>query len=205
MRSKWFKAACLLTMKVMVIAALASSAFAQTGNGSIGGTVQDPSKALIPGVTVTATNVDTNVSQTQITNETGAYNFLVLPPGTYQITADLPGFRKEQVNDVRLGYAGQQRIDITLQLGQSTDTVNVVIGADSILRDSSASVADVLTQDRIQDLPIVGNNVLNLLDTLPGMRLSAGGDLFNTITGLGMDTVNATRDGMTTVDSRYNY
>jgi hypothetical protein len=192
-------------MKVMVIAALASSAFAQTGNGSIGGTVQDPSKALIPGVTVTATNVDTNVSQTQITNETGAYNFLVLPPGTYQITADLPGFRKEQVNDVRLGYAGQQRIDITLQLGQSTDTVNVVIGADSILRDSSASVADVLTQDRIQDLPIVGNNVLNLLDTLPGMRLSAGGDQFNTITGLGMDTVNATRDGMTTVDSRYNY
>jgi len=189
----------------MIIAALASSGFSQTGNGSISGSVQDPSKALIPGVSVTATNVDTNVTQTQITNETGVYNFLVLPPGTYRITADLPGFRKEQVNDVRLGYAGQQRIDITLQLGQSTDTINVVIGADSILRDSSASVADVLTQERIQDLPIVGNNVLNLLDTLPGMRQSALGDAFNTITGLGMDTLNATRDGMTTVDSRYNY
>jgi hypothetical protein len=197
---------CLLgLLNVLGLCGSAGSALAQTGNGSIGGIVQDSTKALIPGVSVTATNVDTNVSQTQVTNESGAYNFPVLPPGAYRVSAELPGFRKELVEDVRLPYAGQIRIDITLQVGQSTETVDVVVGADSILRDSSASVGDVLTQERIQELPVVGNNVLNLLDTLPGLRLSAAGDAFNTITGLGMDTLNATRDGLSTVDTRYNY
>jgi hypothetical protein len=206
MRTKSLVRVCLLlSMNVFVLFCPAGSAFAQTGNGSIGGSVQDPTKALIPGVSVTATNVDTDVSVTQVTNETGNYGFPVLPPGTYRVKAELPGFRTEVVNDIRLSYAGQVRIDITLQVGQAADSINVVIGADSILRDSSASVGDVLTQERIQDLPIVGNNVLNLLDTLPGMRLSAAGDAFNTITGLGMDTLNATRDGLSTVDTRYNY
>jgi hypothetical protein len=192
-------------MTAFALVGSAGGAFAQTGNGSLGGIVQDTTKALIPGVSLTATNVDTNVSLNQVTNESGAYNFPVLPPGTYKIKAELPGFKTEVVNDVRLPYAGQIRIDVTLQVGQSTDSIDVVIGADSIMRDSSASVGDVLTQERIQDLPIVGNNVLNLLDTLPGLRLSAAGDQFNTITGLGMDTLNATRDGMSTVDTRYNY
>jgi Carboxypeptidase regulatory-like domain len=195
----------LLSMVMLVLLATPAGAFAQTGNGSIGGTIQDVSKALIPGVSVTVTNTDTGIVQTQVTNETGVYTFPVLPPGTYKITAELPGFRTEVVNDVRLGYAGQVRIDVTLQVGQATDSINVIVGADTILRDSSASVGDVLTQERVQDLPIVGNNVLNLLDTLPGMRLSAGGDPNNTITGLGMNTLNATRDGLSTVDPRYDY
>jgi hypothetical protein len=55
----------------------ATSSFAQTGNAQLGGIVQDPSKALIPGVSITAVNVETNVTSTQVTNESGAYNFPV--------------------------------------------------------------------------------------------------------------------------------
>ena len=68
----------------------AGSVFGQTSNGQVGGVVQDPTKALIPGVTVTLENTQTGVTATQVTNETGVYNFASVPPGTYRVSALLP-------------------------------------------------------------------------------------------------------------------
>jgi len=73
---------------VCLILSAAGSVFAQTSNGQIGGVVQDPSRALIPGVTVTLTNTETGVTAAQLTNETGVYNFVSVPPGTYRVTLD---------------------------------------------------------------------------------------------------------------------
>ena len=81
-------------LAALLLLSLGVNVFAQTGNGSIGGNVEDPSKALIPGVTVTARNVETNVSTTQLTNESGVYNFPVLQPGNYEVTAGLSGFKE---------------------------------------------------------------------------------------------------------------
>jgi hypothetical protein len=186
----------------LLLISLAASALGQTGNAQLSGTVTDPSKALIPGVTVTATNTETNVTLTQVSNESGTYSFPVLQPGSYRVSAELPGFKKQVFNDVRLSYAGQTRIDFTLQIGDVNQSVEVVVAADSILRESSASVGDVLTQERIRQLPLVGNNILDLLNTLPGINIAAGGEIFNTINGLGINTINATRDGMSTNDVR---
>src|ERR1051326_829615 len=70
--------------------------FAQgTSNSTVGGTVADASGALIPGVTVSATNTGTGIVNTVVTNESGAYNFASLQPGTYKVSAELPGFRTE--------------------------------------------------------------------------------------------------------------
>src|SRR2546428_14131459 len=98
-----------LTMKRLFIASAAlvclllpNITFAQTGNASVGGFVQDTSRAFIPGVTVTATNTQTGVAASVITNETGAYNISSLLPGTYKLSAELPGFRA-QINEVQLG------------------------------------------------------------------------------------------------------
>ncbi len=179
-----------------------TNAFAQTGNAQLGGIVQDPSKALIPGVTITAANVDTNVAATQVTNESGAYNFPVLQPGTYRVSAELPGFKKVVNNDVRLTYAGQTRIDFTLEVGGVEQSIEVTVAQDSLMKDSSASVGDVITRDRLESLPLVGNNVLDLLSTLPGLRINPLGDSYNTIGGLGINTINATRDGLSIVDGR---
>ena len=82
-------------------------------------------------------------------------------------------------------------------------TVDVSVSSDSILRETSASVGDVLSSDKIQNLPLVGNNVLDLLETLPGLRTSLAGDLFDTVNGLNIDTINVTRDGLTINDGRY--
>src|SRR5262249_46691201 len=138
-----------------------SAGFAQTGNALLGGTVQDPSKALIPGVTISAKNVSTGITTTQITNESGTYNFPVLQPGTYEVSAELPGFKKAVQKDVQLPYASSVRIDFTLEVGAVAQTVEVTAAGNAALRESSASVGDVLTQDRVQNLPLVGNNVLD--------------------------------------------
>ena len=78
----------------------------------MGGFVQDPSQAFIPGVTVTATNTQTGVVSKAITNESGTYNITALLPGTYKLTAELPGFKTQVINDVQLGQSAT-RTNIT--------------------------------------------------------------------------------------------
>src|SRR5262245_22723734 len=81
-----------------------NSAFSQgRANATISGIVQDQSKALIPGVAVTVTNVDTGIKQTTLTNETGAYGFPSVTPGKYTLSASLAGFRTTTVNDLEIG------------------------------------------------------------------------------------------------------
>src|SRR6516165_429714 len=91
-------------------------AFGQSVNATAGGTVRDPSGALIPGVTVTATNTGTGIMNTVVTNESGAYNFAALQPGTYKATAELPGFQTQTFTDVQLGGAQQVTLNFTMQV-----------------------------------------------------------------------------------------
>src|SRR6476659_10792747 len=75
----------------------------QSSYATVGGFVQDPSQAFIPGVTVTATNTQTGVAASAVTNESGTYTISSLLPGTYRLTAELPGFKTQVINDIRLG------------------------------------------------------------------------------------------------------
>src|SRR5437762_11464023 len=100
-------AAAMLSSLVLI----SGNAFAQTGSGQVGGIVQDATKALVPGVSVTLTNADTGVVNTTITNETGAYNFVSVQPGNYKVTAELPGFRQAVANDLKVGPNAQVRWD----------------------------------------------------------------------------------------------
>ena len=127
-----------------LLLAFLGSAFAQGGNASLGGAVEDQSKALIPGVTITAKSVATGITATQISNEAGVYNFPGLQPGTYEVSAELPGFKKS-VQRTELPYAGQVRVNFTLEIGVAPTTVDVIVTTESVLKESSASVSDVLT------------------------------------------------------------
>ena len=169
--------------------------------------MEDPTKALIPGVTIVTKNIDTNVTVTQVTNESGVYSFPVLQPGTYEVSAELPGFKKavqKAVQKAELPYAGQVRVNFTLEVGRASQTVEVTVDAESLLTQSSASVSDVLTQAKIESMLVVGNNVLDLLTALPGMAISPTGNTsFDTVNGLNLDTINVTRDGLSINDGRY--
>ncbi|PYS30403.1 MAG: hypothetical protein DMG11_05340 [Acidobacteria bacterium] len=185
----------LCATAVLLSLLLAGPAFTQSSNARVSGTIDDATRAVLPGVTVTATNTATGVVTTVLTNEAGAYNFASLTPGVYTVSAELPGFRTRSYTDVELGNAQSLRLNFTLTVGSLNTDVEVTVAVDSLLATSSSSVGSVLSEARIQALPIVGNNVLGLLDTLPGTRMDANG-VTGTFAGLGTRSVNVTRDGM---------
>src|SRR5438093_8761277 len=116
---------------VVLLASTLTNAFAQ--NAVITGTVADASGALIPGVEVTATNVNTGIATMTVSNESGAYNFPSLQPGTYRLTASLVGFQTAAYNDVRLGQTQQARFNFTLQVGGVATAVEVTADVDLTL------------------------------------------------------------------------
>jgi hypothetical protein len=192
----------MLSVAILFGLVLTLSVAAQV-NSTVGGTVEDARKALIPGVTITATNIQTGVETKTITNDTGSYNFPALPPGSYKIKADLQGFNSKTVSDIELGAGLSFRQNFVLEIAATGTSVNVEVSADSILAASSASIGEVLNPDRIANLPLVGNNVLDLVRILPGYRQSALGAQFDTFAGTSAASVNTTRDGISVTDGRF--
>jgi hypothetical protein len=173
--------------------------FAQGTGGTLTGTVEDASKALIPGVTLAATNTNTGVTNTVISNEAGAYTIPALLPGTYQLKASLPGFQTHTINNIELG-SETRRINITLEVtGLQTD-LEIKVDA-SVLPTTSATVGEVLTSTRVTDLPLVSGDVLDLVRIMPGVRLGAFGQ--ETFAGMSSNTINTVRDGLSVTDGRY--
>jgi hypothetical protein len=192
-----------LVAAVLLCFGLGLDARAQV-NSSVGGTVEDSSKALIPGVTITATNTQTGVTNTVISNESGAYNFAALLPGIYRVSAELPGFKTYTYNDVQLSAGTPVRLNFTLEVGGVAQAVEVTVEAGTLLATSSPSIGEVLSEKRVVGLPITSNNALDLVRILPGFRESPGGNAFDTFAGLPSSTVNTVRDGLSVTDGRFN-
>ena len=194
----------------MLIVVVSLGAFAQTTNATLGGTAGDASGALIPGVMVTATNLATGIVNTAITNESGVYQFASLQTGTYKVTAELPGFQSQAVNSFTLGIGQQARLNFTLQVGAVSQTVEVSVAADSELKTTSASVATVLPQGQLQDLPLGSRNIQNLLLTMAGtgpqsLDIGSSGEIDGNFAGGRTSAVNVTRDGFVNSDGRYTH
>jgi len=182
---------------------ISANVFGQSINASVGGTVADASKALIPGVTLTATNTGTGIANTAVTNESGAYNFPGLQPGTYKISAELPGFQTQTFTDVQLGGAQQVTLNFTLQVAAAAgQNVEVTIAADTVLTTTSNSIGTILPEYKLRDLPTLTGNVLNLVQSIPGVQADGTGT-FGYMAGGRLGDVNATRDGINVNDGRY--
>src|SRR5258706_3591584 len=106
----------------------ASAASAQAVNGTIVGTVTDASGAAVVGAKVTLTEINTKIVHTGPSNESGAYGFPELPPGTYDVSAEMPGFKKEKKTGVILEANTSPRVDLSLVPGEVSETVEVVAG-----------------------------------------------------------------------------
>jgi hypothetical protein len=179
----------------MALVLVSAQAFGQSTYATVSGTVTDKSGAVLPGVSVTATNTATGVVSTVLSNEAGAFNIPSLLPGAYTVSAELTGFQKANYTNVTLGNAQQVRLNFTMQVSTQSQQVEVSVAADTAIATSSASIGEVLSQQKVTDLPIVGNNILSFLTLMPGVRMNDDG-VTGTFAGLSADKINVQRDGV---------
>src|SRR6185436_16527773 len=191
---------------------VANPAFSQGLYATVTGTVSDSSGAVIPGVTIKATNVDTGVVSTTLSNEAGIYNYRDLIPGRYTLSASLSGFQTKTLTDVALSQNVTSRYNFELTVATQNTQVEVSISSETILSAQGASVGQALTQQTVQALPYVGNNVLDLITVMAGVEnvvptnppsaANAFGRENTTFAGVRADNVMIVRDGIDMNDNR---
>jgi hypothetical protein len=130
---------------------------AQTGRGTIRGSVQDQTQAAIPGVEVTAEQLGTNIRFAAVTSEDGTFAFLSLPPSNYRLTAELPGFKRALVPNVVVHIGEITRVNLTLELGELTETVEVMGSTLQVTPDTTAA-GTVITATEFESLPLAGSS-----------------------------------------------
>src|ERR1700758_493770 len=148
--------------------------FAQLTTAGIVGTVSDPSGSRIPGVTVTALQIETSTPTTTTTDSSGNYTFTNLKIGKYSLTFQKEGFQRTVQTNVDLGIAQIIRFDIALKVGSVSQTIEVS-DAPPLLQTETSSLGSIETEQRIVDLPLNGRNFFKLTYNFPGANEGATG------------------------------
>ena len=176
-------------------------AYGQTLYGSLVGTVTDPSGAVVPGATVTATEVNTSQTRQETSDPSGRYNFVNVLPGTYTVTITAKGFRKTEEAHVAITPNVVTRIDVHLQVGQETEQVNV--SAETVeLQTDKADTHTEIGSKAVVDLPISGSGYRNyqqLIDLTPGAMPSTFYNSQTDVPGIPLNTHINGGNGQTNV------
>jgi hypothetical protein len=152
--------------RVWFICALTSLVVWAQATAQINGTVRDQSGAVLPGVEITATQTDTGISRSTITDETGSYVLPNLAVGPYRLEVALPGFRTYVQTGIVLQVNSSPVINAVLEVGQVTEQVEVQANA-TLVETRSVGVGQVIENERILELPLNGRQVTDLI-TLSG-------------------------------------
>ncbi len=145
---------------------------AQAVNGSLVGSITDPSSAAVPNAKVTLLAVDTGISQTQTSNQSGNYSFVNLQPGVYKLEVELQGFRKAVRERVEVLVNSTMRADVELATGAVTEVVNVT-GEAALLQTDRADTARKIETRLLADMPLAYNrNFQSLVNLVPGATRS---------------------------------
>jgi outer membrane receptor protein involved in Fe transport len=143
-----------------IVFLLGPQGWSQTvSTAQLSGTVHDPSSAVVPGANVTIADASKGFSRSAVSDGTGNYQFLLLPPGTYVVTATATGFAKLTSNNVVLTVGEQAQLQLTLSISGS-EVVSVTSGAE-LIETQRSSQATTVDQQRINNLPINGRNYIN--------------------------------------------
>ncbi|MGI8654278.1 MAG: carboxypeptidase regulatory-like domain-containing protein [Pyrinomonadaceae bacterium] len=176
---------------------LTSVALAQSATGRIVGTVQDPTGAIVPGATVKALNEETNVTYNTVSSDAGKYTFEALQPGPYTISVEQSGFKKYSTSKNVLTANDTATINIPLETGDVSETVQVEGTFEKVQTSQSGNTGAIFNQQSLKELPVPNRNVLNLINTQPGVvsgTNAAGGG--TNVFGARDRAVNITLDGI---------
>jgi hypothetical protein len=181
---------------------MATFAVAQTPSASVVGRVTDPSGAVIPGVTIRITNVETNISHPVSTNETGDYTAPFLTPGRYTLEASSNGFKGFKHSEFQLAVDQILRLDIPMEVGGTTEAVTVT-EAPPVLNTETAARGEVTTSQEIAEMPLDGRNYADLALLTGGVIPKGdGGDGQYAVNGARADNISFTVDGMNNTQRR---
>src|SRR5256885_6672457 len=178
-----------IVLAMLAMALLASvPAFAQGGGasttGSINGKVADSSGAVLPGVTVTATSASLMGVQTSVSDTGGLYRFPALPPGTYTLTYELPGFNTLKRENIQIAMAFTATVNVELAVASLNETVTVT-GDSPVIDTTSTRVQQNFKLEALQEIPN-SRDLWSLLAVTPAVtmdRLDVGGDRDGTQSG----------------------
>jgi hypothetical protein len=157
---------CAVALLCMLSAGIA---FSQAVSATIVGTITDASGAVVASAKVTVTEVDTNVSKSGTSNESGNYTFSNMPPGRYKLTVEVPGFKREVRGPADVAVDQTARLDAQLTPGNVTETVEVSAEA-AVLKTDRADISTTVGAIQIQELPNLFNgNYQMMLSLVPGV------------------------------------
>src|SRR6266404_4944570 len=202
---------------VLALYMCAVTAFAQT-SGSITGEVKDQSGAVLPNAAVTASNSNTNVARSTVTNAAGIYSFPDLTPGMYTVKVAAAGFATMLKTNIELQVQQTARVEFILSVGQAIQTVEVTASASSLnMNTENATVGTLIEEKRISELPLNGRNFFSLVALAPNVAFGflpaqqASGRLGGTRSTLTMSLsgaratwANYTLDGIANTDIDFN-
>ena len=179
---------------------LCSTAHAQVLYGTLTGNVVDPSGAAVPGAKVQALNVDTGVSRDTTTDERGAYLFTNISSGTYKVTVTSKGFKTTIEQNVIVNTGEVRRVDFSLQISQTSETMEVSAEA-AVLQTDKADIHSEVTSQEMTDLPYNGTEGKNpqaLLLLLPGTVTTSGSGEANSQAGNPQRAITVSMNGGST-------
>jgi hypothetical protein len=145
----------------------------QRGSAGIYGSVVDAQGAVIPGANITALHIATNQTRTVSANTEGQFLFAVLPVGEYRVSVVQPGFKKYEQTGIVLQVNDNLRVDVKLDVGDVTTTVNVEASAVAV-ESSNATLKETVDSKRVVDLPLNGRNLADLTLLVPGVQAAIG-------------------------------
>src|SRR5579872_6364345 len=167
----WKRALVISWLFAGLVTFTEQTAIAQTILGRISGAVRDNSGAVVPGAKVTVTNQSTGLIWNTETDGSGNYVVTNLPVGTYDVSAEAAGFKK----NVRTGYAldadGRISADFVLQVGSLSENVEVTAVAGDTVNTVSGEVGRVISSEQMEDLALNGRNYMQLVSVIPGVAL----------------------------------
>jgi hypothetical protein len=152
-----------------LVVALAALAVAQvTGSATLRGRVTDPTGAVVTGASVVLTNEATKIDRRTKTNDEGSYQFSALTPGAYSIKVESTGFKTAEQTSIALSPSDTRGLDITLEVGQQTETVTIQATAETLQTETGAK-ENTITAKQIDNLSIISRSSIELLRILPGV------------------------------------
>ena len=153
----------------VLLAALPIAVLAQFETASVLGTVKDGTGAVIVGSKITLENVKTGVLATTQSNDAGNFDFLAVQIGTYRLKAEATGFKAGLSTDFTVAVSARQRVDLTLEVGDVTQSV-AVKDTVAMLETDSSDRGQVINNATVVNLPLNGRNYSDLALLAPGVR-----------------------------------